>query len=63
MAHELRPNTEDSFLEIGRLLQQDTYKRKEREITVELTPGTEDELKQSFHQIKEIINQVILLIL
>jgi len=120
MAHELNPNQEDPFLEIGRLLHQDTYRREKKEITVgnmkidlikrrdgetvvgevkkssrfersatmqlsfylyrlkqaginakgellipkekkkisvELTPDIEDELKQTFHQIKEIINQ------
>ena len=34
MAHELNPNQEDSFLEIGRLLGQDAYKREKKEITV-----------------------------
>jgi len=34
MAHELNPDQEDPFLEIGRLLQQDTYKRERKEITV-----------------------------
>jgi len=120
MAHELNPNQEDPFLEIGRLLHQDTYRREKKEITVgnmkidlikrrdgetvvgevkkssrfersatmqlsfylcrlkqaginakgellipkekkkisvELTPDIEDELKQTFHHIKEIINQ------
>jgi len=120
MAHELNPNQEDPFLEIGRLLQQDTYRREKKEInvgnmkidlirrkngetvvgeikkssrfersatmqlafylyrlkqrginatgellipkerkriSVEPTPDVEDELKQTFHHIKEIINQ------
>jgi len=34
MARELSPNQEDPFLEIGRLLQEDTYKREKKEITV-----------------------------
>jgi CRISPR-associated exonuclease Cas4 len=34
MAHELNPNQEDSFLEIGRLLGEDTYKREKKEIIV-----------------------------
>jgi CRISPR-associated exonuclease Cas4 len=120
MARELNPNQEDPFLEIGRLLQQDTYSREKKEITVgnmkidllrrkngemivgevkkssrfeksatmqlafylyrlkqrginaigellipkekkkipvKLTSNIEDELKQVFRQIKEVINQ------
>jgi len=120
IAHELSPNQEDPFLEIGRLLQEDTYRREKKEITVgnmkidlirrkngevvvgevkkssrfersaimqlafylyglkkrginvkgelmvpkerkripvELTPGIEDELRQAFRQIKDIIAQ------
>jgi len=120
MAHELNPNQEDPFLEIGRLFHQDTYRRERKEINVgnmkidlikrrdgetvvgevkkssrfersatmqiafylyrlkqagintkgellipkekkkipvELTSEIEDELKQTFHQIKGIINQ------
>jgi len=120
MAHELNPNQEDPFLEIGRLLQEDTYRREKKEITVgnikidlirrkngelivgeikkssrfeksaimqlsfylyrlkqrginatgellipkekkkilvELTPDVENELKKTFHHIKEIITQ------
>lgn len=34
MAHELNPNQEDSFLEIGRLIQDDSYKREKKEINV-----------------------------
>jgi CRISPR-associated exonuclease Cas4 len=34
MAHELNPNQEDSFLEIGRLLGEGAYKREKKEITV-----------------------------
>ena len=34
MAHELSPNQEDPFLEIGRLLQEDTYRREKKEIIV-----------------------------
>lgn len=34
MAHELNPNQEDSFLEIGRLIQDDSYKREKKEISV-----------------------------
>lgn len=34
MAHELNPNQEDSFLEIGRLLGEDAYKREKKEIIV-----------------------------
>ena len=34
MSHELNPNQEDSFLEIGRLLQEDSYKREKKEIAV-----------------------------
>jgi CRISPR-associated exonuclease Cas4 len=30
MAHELNPNQEDSFLEIGRLLREDAYKREKK---------------------------------
>jgi len=120
MAHELSPNQEDPFLEIGRLLQESTYTRDKKEIvagnmkidllrkrngevvvgeikkssrflkpatmqlafylyglkklgidikgellipkekkrvSIELTPNIEDELKQAFGQIKEIIKQ------
>jgi len=120
MAHELSSNQEDPFLEIGRLIQEDTYRREKKEITVgnmkidlikrkndeivvgevkkssrfersatmqlafylyrlkkrgvdakgellipkerkripvELTSDVEDELKQVFHQIKNIIAQ------
>jgi len=32
MAHELGPEQEDPFLEIGRLLQKDTYAREKKEI-------------------------------
>jgi len=34
MSHELNPNQEDSFLEIGRLLQEDCYKREKKEIAI-----------------------------
>ena len=34
MAHELNPNQEDSFLEIGRLLGENAYERERKEITV-----------------------------
>lgn len=34
MAHELNPNQENSFLEIGRILEEDAYKREKKEITV-----------------------------
>jgi len=34
MAHELNPNQENSFLEIGRLLGENAYKREKKEITV-----------------------------
>ena len=34
MAHELNPNQEDSFLEIGRLIHDDSYKREKKEISV-----------------------------
>jgi CRISPR-associated exonuclease Cas4 len=34
MAHELNPYQENSFLEIGRLLGEDAYKREKKEITV-----------------------------
>ena len=34
MAHELNPNEDNTFLEIGRLLSQETYKRERKEITV-----------------------------
>jgi len=34
MAHELNPNQENSFLEIGRLIQDDSYKREKKEISV-----------------------------
>jgi len=34
MAHELNPNQEDSFLEIGRLIGENAYKREKKEITV-----------------------------
>jgi len=34
MAHELSSNQEDPFLEIGRLIQEDTYRREKKEITV-----------------------------
>ena len=34
LSHELNPDQEDSFLEMGRLLQEDSYKREKKEITV-----------------------------
>jgi len=34
LSHELSPDQKDSFLEMGRLLQEDSYKREKKEITV-----------------------------